>query len=1238
MTKRLPLLLLSLFMVISMNADPITKQQALQKARQFMPGKSFAPEQMARKVLGKTSATTTQSLYVFNVERNGGFVIVSGDDATDAILGYSTRGNYNEENMPENFRFWMERRAAEIEAYQRYAASNPPISRKAIRRKVAAHAPIDPLIITTWDQGNADNATNSDGVYNTHLPMINGQYPCTGCVATASAQIMYYYQWPQGMTAGVPGYTLPGAQANTSEALPPIQFQWDKMKTSYTFNDPNTEAVNAVADLMLYCGYAALMNYGIDGSGTYTNNIAQGMSEYFGYNPDTWQYLSRNSYSIEDWDQMIYNELANGRPLIYDGSFDGGHAFICDGYDGAGMYHFNWGWGGWANGFFRLQATNPYGPGSLDRMGFIDDQSCLIGIQPSSWPDIIDVNANDTWSDPVIEGTVATAGGISVEGTTVKVSFSNYNEDGCNFGFGIGLLNNDGTVTPLDTKYEVYKTVTLPPNYGFPPMDFDFSSYSLADGTHALVPISLLNEESEWRRCKPANLYFEVTVSGEQREIVVHPVEKLIVNEFDLSAGGIPNNYQHAKVNITNEGDNINKDLYIFIGTPEDKGEYRNRHTMGIASGNTKECRIFLGKMEAGSYTMWLTGDYAGTQVLAKRDIEITQDVRATDFSIVGDALPGNPLQVDVTVENHAGDYTKPLYLFASPTETKEFAYAAGAAIESGSQETLSFYFVPGKPGTWNLWIATDKDGNDVIGQTTVKVIEPSVVTVKNISREYGEENPAFEYTVTGGALEGEPEIVCEATATSPVGKYPINITIGSITNKMVTLNAGVLTITKAPLSVTAKSYSMKQGEALPAFEAVYSGFKNEETSSVLTKQPVITCEATSASMPGEYEIVVGGAEAQNYSISYTNGKLVVTEADPVTIIATSYTREYGEDNPAFEFTSEGAALEGQPEISCEATATSPAGEYPIIIKKGSVKNYNDTYTNGVLTITKAPLSVTAKSYSMKQGEALPMFEAEYSGFKNEETSSVLTKQPSITCEATSASMPGEYEIVVSGAEAQNYNISYTNGKLVVTEADPVTIIATSYTREYGEDNPAFEFTSEGAALEGQPEISCEATATSPAGEYPIIIKKGSVKNYNDTYTNGVLTITKAPLTVTVEYVEREEAEENPPFVLIYSGWKNGEDESVLEEVPVATTTATVASPVGEYPVTISGGKAKNYDFLYVDGVLVVTESDAIRTINSNGEAFDVYAVDGKKVRQQTKTLKGLPKGIYIVNGKKISI
>jgi hypothetical protein len=133
-------------------------------------------------------------------------------------------------------------------------------------------------------------------------------------------------------------------------------------------------------------------------------------------------------------------------------------------------------------------------------------------------------------------------------------------------------------------------------------------------------------------------------------------------------------------------------------------------------------------------------------------------------------------------------------------------------------------------------------------------------------------------------------------------------------------------------------------------------------------------------------------------------------------VTAKSYSRQYGEANPAFEYTSSGATLTGTPSISCEATATSPVGEYPIVITKGSVTNYNDSYVNGTLTVTKAPLTITAKSYSIKQGDALPTFEAEYSGFKNNETASVLSTQPTITTTATSASAPGTYDIVVSGA------------------------------------------------------------------------------------------------------------------------------------------------------------------------------------------------------------------------------
>ena len=355
------------------------------------------------------------------------------------------------------------------------------------------------------------------------------------------------------------------------------------------------------------------------------------------------------------------------------------------------------------------------------------------------------------------------------------------------------------------------------------------------------------------------------------------------------------------------------------------------------------------------------------------------------------------------------------------------------------------------------------------------------------------------------------------------------------------------------------------------------------------------------------------------------------TEPDPVTITAKSYTREYGEENPTFGYDVEGAALEGTPAISCAATKTSPVGVYPIVITKGSVTNENDTYVNGTLTIKKAPLTIDGGTYTMKQGEALPEFTATYTGFKNNETEDVLTTMPSLSTTATSDSEPDEYEVVVSGAEAENYEISYVYGTLTITEADAVTLTANSYTREYGEENPEFGFTSEGAVVEGAPSITCEATATSPAGTYPIVITKGSVTNYNDSYVNGTLTITKAPLTVSVADAEREEGEENPEFVISYSGWKNGETEDVLTVKPTATTDATKDSPVGEYVITVSGGEAKNYELTYVAGTLTVKASSGILPIINDNVNVNYYSLDGRK-------LQGKPtqKGVYIQNGRKI--
>ena len=371
----------------------------------------------------------------------------------------------------------------------------------------------------------------------------------------------------------------------------------------------------------------------------------------------------------------------------------------------------------------------------------------------------------------------------------------------------------------------------------------------------------------------------------------------------------------------------------------------------------------------------------------------------------------------------------------------KSYQKEYGEAITPEPAPTKEGYNFSG----WSEIPAT-MPAHDVTVTGTFTIVDPVTITAKSYSRKYGEANPTFEYTSEGATLTGTPEITCEATATSPVGEYPIVISKGTVANYNDHYVNGVLTITKAPLTITAKSYNIKQGDALPTFEAEYAGFKNNETDAVLAKKPTITTTATSASEPGTYEIVVSGAEATNYDITYVKGTLTITKADEVVVTAKSYSRKYGEANPTFEYTTSGATLTGTPSISCEATATSPVGEYDIVVSKGSITNYNVTLVNGKLTVTKAPLTITAKSYSIKQGDALPTFEATYEGFKNNETSSVLTTQPTIRTTATSASAPGTYEITISGASANNYDITYVKGTLTISavEVEPVTETGTT--------------------------------------------------------------------------------------------------------------------------------------------------------------------------------------------------
>lgn len=200
-------------------------------------------------------------------------------------------------------------------------------------------------------------------------------------------------------------------------------------------------------------------------------------------------------------------------------------------------------------------------------------------------------------------------------------------------------------------------------------------------------------------------------------------------------------------------------------------------------------------------------------------------------------------------------------------------------------------------------------------------------------------------------------------------------------------------------------------------------------------------------------------------------------------------------------------------------------------------------------------------------------------------------------------------------------------------DPDPSVVTVKNCSRTYGDANPVFEYTVTGGALEGTPEIICEATAKSPVGEYPIVIRQGTVDNDDVTYVAGTLTIEQAPLKVKVGNYEREQGENNPKFEITYEGWKNGENESVLQQKPIATTEATADSPVGKYPIVVSGGKAQNYMLEYVNGVLTVTEPSGIAEISAE-HPVDIYHVNGYLIRERATTLDGLANGIYIIRSK----
>ena len=380
----------SSFLVGMASANPISRQQALQNAQAFLSAKGKnIPQSSLRHAPSKSA--TAESYYVFNVGENAGYVIAAGDDCAPAILGYADAGSVDPDDMPSNMKAWLEEYASQIKYMQESGQSSAGES-----ALTATHPAISPLLTTTWDQGNPYNLNCPD--FFTYGKSV------TGCVATAMAQVMYFHRAKSvtATTATIPAYTcrhkwISGSDTLriTVDAIPagsPID--WNNMLNSYS-SSATTAQQQAVANLMKYCGASVQMDYANGangGSGAYSSDVPKALKNYFNYSDQTVLKYRNNYSSADDWDNLIYEELSNSRPVLYSGSnSSGGHAFVCDGYDGKGYYHINWGWSGTSDGYFLLSALDPDAQGTGgSSAGYNNNQTAVVYAEPkSSTPPVV---------------------------------------------------------------------------------------------------------------------------------------------------------------------------------------------------------------------------------------------------------------------------------------------------------------------------------------------------------------------------------------------------------------------------------------------------------------------------------------------------------------------------------------------------------------------------------------------------------------------------------------------------------------------------------------------------------------------------------------------------------------------------------------------------------------------------------------------------------------------------------
>ena len=644
-----------------------------------------------RRPLDLNVALDATAYYIFNIGKGEGYVIVSGSDLAPEVLAYVDRGSFIQESIPINMENWLNDYAAQIACLERTSTTNVK-PRLAIQRNA-----VNPLLTSTWGQNSP---------YNDMCPVNSstGVHCATGCVATALAQVINYHKHPKQTMAAIPSYTT----ESLSIKMPEIginAIEWNNILDNYT-GEETTAQKEAVAKLMLLCGQAVEMDYNTPESGISTSDIpldVKALIRFFGYDT-TVRSINRNYFEASEWESIIYTEVAEGRPVLYNGlSSGGGHAFVIDGYSSDGLFHVNWGWEGVSDGYFALSILNPYNNSSTGASSSLDGysigQNAIIGIQHGTEETIAErfevTDIKNTGSTSYSRSSTSEDfTGISIQPTVLNLT-----GDSHAFLLGITLVDaNDKWVTDVIDSIS-YGSLDF--KFGGP-YNFENCSFGagLSDGDYYIIPVSASENSQIWEPCWRANVYrIKATINGNNLTLteptislsgLIQPIGATVVGHtLPLSA------------QIVNNGSYFNDYVYLFVNN-EDGMRLEGGRIFEAQEDESANFDINFVPMSTGRKTIYLAYDSGsqynffamGTVMVAEDNSKLESEISLVNGS--EGIVPDNKVLVKVRITNRNDNYDESVgvVLYKYNEDDKNY-YAMDAQtqhifLESGATTTIS--------------------------------------------------------------------------------------------------------------------------------------------------------------------------------------------------------------------------------------------------------------------------------------------------------------------------------------------------------------------------------------------------------------------------------------------------------------------------------------------------------------------------------------------------------------------